>query len=189
MTQWPSFGVTQRMLNFKAKWKTSSEEADAQFWTSRCSSHSTWTQQDEVRPPLRNPGHSCGLHPAFHSQGSRCQVLFSQRTVRCASLLEGFLHRAQPSCSLGHMESRNMYHVTESQVSRSKNSEWFEGSKRAFKQKINKNNVYKVHGGAWRWKLKIFNRGRGWPTPRDWAACLQWELRQIFSSFEDLHTW
>jgi hypothetical protein len=36
----------------------------------------------------------------------------------------------------------------ESQVSRSKSPECFEGSKRAFKQKINKNNVYNIHGGA-----------------------------------------
>lgn len=32
-----------------------------------------------------------------------------------------------------------------------------------------------------------FNHERGSPTPRDWAACLKWELTWISNSFEGLY--
>lgn len=181
MTQWPSFGVTK-----DAKLQSKMEDI---FWRGRCSALDFLMQlafqvnsTGWGEPLLRKPGHSCGprLHlPCSGPSSVRCCSASAQRD---ALLYLRASCRARPSCSPGHMESWNTYHVTERQVSRSKNPECFEGSKRAFKQKINKNNVYNIHGGAWRWKLKFFNHGRGWPIPKDWAACLKWELRQKFDS-------
>ena len=166
------------------------------FWRSRCSVLNFPMQlafQVNSTGWGRTSAAECGTQLRSTSSPPAPRALALAGAVQqagcCASLPEGLLHTAQPSCSLGPMESWNKYHVVESQVSRSQSPECSEGSKRAFKGKINKNNVYKVHGGAWRWKLQFFDHGRGWPTPRDWAACLKWELRQKFNSFEDLYTW
>lgn len=159
MTQWPSFGVTK-----DAKLQSKMEDI---FWRGRCSALDFLMQlafqvnsTGWGEPLLRKPGHSCGprLHlPCSGPSSVRCCSASAQRD---ALLYLRASCRARPSCSPGHMESWNTYHVTERQVSRSKNPECFEGSKRAFKQKINKNNVYKVHGGAWRGK-QIFQPWKG----------------------------